>query len=373
SDSLAATVWDGRSGHRLTVVKASDGGILGSAFSPDGSRFATIAVNRVQIWDTQSGRQVAANDEFGYLNSVAYAPDGRTVVVTDDGGVASIVDARTGAVRERLSGARERLVRAVFSPDGHFIAAAGEDGTARIWTVGGRRVDVLVHDGPVRDVEFSPDGSRVVTASDDGTAGVWQVSSGIEGAALRGHAERVNRAIFTPDGSHVITASNDGTVRVWDVDTANKSLEPADDLQLTAANAPNSTTGTPSRPAFTPDWRLFATAVGPETRVVEARSGRTVATLRDRGRISTGAAFSADGRRLLVIYDDGHARVWRVGSWTKQALVRGSGYDAFGSLSPTGDKAVTASNDDPVVRVWDARDGSLLAELHGHKRTDLDA
>jgi WD40 repeat protein len=368
-----AALWDGRTGRRLVAVTPHSCDVVASALAPDGTTFATASCDEMVIWDARTGRRLASyrTPTHAYLTYVVYSPDGRLIAVTAEDGSASILDSRTGAVRQRLTGARATLFDVVFSPDGQLLAAASADGTARIWTIGGRPVTVLVHDGPVRDVEFSADGTRVVTASDDGTAGVWNPSTGKELVSLRGHSDRVNRAIFSPDGSRVLTASNDGTVRVWDIAPPIDTLKPSDAIDLAGARVPTTTTGSPAEPTFTPDWSLYAVALGPETRVLDARSGHTVANLQERGRTATAAFFSADGRRLLTIYEDGHARIWEAGSWKQGALIDDSGPEPFGTLSPDGRRVVMASYDSAVVRVWDATTGKFLAELHGHKRTAL--
>ena len=74
---------------------------------------------------------------------------------------------------------RGAAVEASFDPAGRRIVSAGSDGTARIWSVRGRRLlHALSHRRAVEDAEFSSDGRLVVTASSDGTAGIWSSTTG---------------------------------------------------------------------------------------------------------------------------------------------------------------------------------------------------
>jgi hypothetical protein len=196
-----------------------DAEVTSAAFSPDGSRIVTHAVDQpVQVWDAATGRTRIASLPG---SAPSFGPDG-THIVTISGRTAQILHAASGAESATLRGHSDTLKTAVFSRDGSFIVTASRDGTARIWQAGtGAPVQVLRgHDKAVSDAEFNHDGTRVVTASEDGTARVWNASTGTEIAILRGHRDVVLSAAFSPDGAHVATASQDYSARIWDIATA---------------------------------------------------------------------------------------------------------------------------------------------------------
>ena len=71
----------------------------------------------------------------------------------------------------------------------------------------------------IETISISPDDALAITAGEDGTARIWSVESGRELEALRGHGKEVNAAAFFPDGKMALTASRDATIRLWDATT----------------------------------------------------------------------------------------------------------------------------------------------------------
>ncbi len=168
-----------------------------------------------------------------FIQSVAFAPDGRTIASVDMDGTLRTWDAKSGAAIKVQRADARFVYSVVYSPDGKLLGSAGASGWLRLWDAANlslvRDIPAADYDGfgsQGRQVAFSPDSRRVVcpyrVGEVPGEVRVWDVATGNVLLVLRGHTQNVNGVAYSTDGLRIATASSDRSVRIWDAATGDE-------------------------------------------------------------------------------------------------------------------------------------------------------
>jgi WD40 repeat protein len=195
-DSATTKIWN-IEGYTTSTIQL-DGAGLGVSWAPGrrdlavgtgqgGSSILVLnAANAEVRWRSQN---VPANYRAPYgfgkdeVNGVAYSPDGHWIAAALQDGLVVIFGARTGHKHFSLQlhrpgsgGAR----RVNWSPDGKWIASCGEDGRVKLVSFShpSQRVELLATAKPVWGVGFSPDNKWLGAVGDEGRVWVWSVPQG---------------------------------------------------------------------------------------------------------------------------------------------------------------------------------------------------
>lgn len=253
-----------------------------------------------------------------------------------------------------------------FSPNGARLAACNEGGELLVWEVAtGRKVRRVEgsSSGFPRCVAFSPDGRWLVHGGDDRLVRIRDAETFEVTSTHRGHSGSIWALAWAPDGSGVIAAAADGSIRVWPWQPP-----PPRDVVLTNVFA---------------DYYKNALAISPDSRWVSMGLADGGLGLWDShsgvraGRVALGtnrlhAAFTADGAELVVAVGVEQVLRYSVPELLPlgEVALQFAGVPALGAdLSPDARWLVGASTDagaEGTLCLWDARSGALKATWAGH-------
>jgi len=328
-----ARIWDVATGREVDRRPAHATSIQGLAVSPvDGTVFTfSLADGPILHWNPADGRLLEAVGVYpNVINNLAISPVGRTLLLLDaDPGHGSVLWDVTGRTELQRLANDERVScgHAAFSPDGRTVTAQH-----RVWDVAtGRRLISFTKANQDSCISsYSADGRQVITVDSHG-ARTWDIASGAEvrRVPLGGTPTAWNAAI-SPDGRLVAV----GQSRVRSIGALG-ARQPPDGLLDRMVD---------------------------QIRIWELASGKEVAALFGQTGVSSGLAFSPDGRTLAAVsgrrdnQGDPGLRVWDVASGSPLRRFKnhpGGGYRI--AYLPDGRSIVTASEDGTAL-VWDVSD-----------------
>jgi WD40 repeat protein len=343
----------------LRTLTGHTGWVLSVAFSPDGKTLASGSVDAsVMLWDTETGKLKGMLGGHTGAVCATFSSDGKTVVSTDDKRVRRW-DVQTG--RLKRTDKKASNLRAVMSPDGKTSAIMSQK-TVILCDVETRKKRTLrEHRYRVSRVAFSPDSKTVFSSSiaflhtpeeyifETGEVIFWDVQT----AELQWkfeHRNEVKAVTFSPDSKLVAFGQADATVTLWDVRTgeSKQTLRGHSD-QVNSV-------------AFSPDGRLVASG-SDDTSVMfwEMQGAKENQSSCDQEDRMDAAAFSSDGTTIVTSHRNKSLRLWDLQTGILKQTLTGHRFPVRTvAFSPDGVTVASGSSKWGVggeVILWDAQTG----------------
>jgi WD40 repeat protein len=170
----------------LAIPNAHPKFIRAANFSNNGT-IAVAGDRWTRPWKTDKDEKTGKAEVFGGLLPFALLASGNMLSRWDLDDRLFVWDRETGLMIRIDMGLgsngnvwrAHRIEGLAVSPDGRFLATAGNDGLARIWTMTADRLELAHcrgHQGGLCGVAFSPDGKHLVTGGlDDQTVRIWDL------------------------------------------------------------------------------------------------------------------------------------------------------------------------------------------------------
>ncbi|MDE0316188.1 MAG: sigma-70 family RNA polymerase sigma factor [Candidatus Poribacteria bacterium] len=203
-------------------------------FSPDGKTIASGGGNKIRLLDIETGEKreiiTSEHDEDSdehkpHIRTVAFSPDGETIISGTSGGHVQLWDVNTGMelssffqeIPPKDNRYREPIQQFAFSSDSSLIAVGS---TKRIRMIGRAKIphfkEIAKGDKSFSHTSiFSPDNTILIVGFWGGNIELWDVNTGEILTTLNGHSVSVQNLSFSPDNKTLISVGG-GTILFWD-------------------------------------------------------------------------------------------------------------------------------------------------------------
>ena len=369
------------------ITEASSGGAQTLALDPRAER-AGMGVVRgaVVLVDLRTGEVASVDSPHGAASEVVWAPDGASFAVLRGRGTVEIWDPRVLTIIGHLPVEHARRI------------AHGDDGVLRVldpeaetrWTLTPSAAPAVLKDRlGVGTAAFSPDGRALATGHGGAHTVVWELADGSRRFAFESMGSAVKAVAWAPDGATLYsTTSGDSAIRRRDARTGlpRPSFGPNDTFRrmitmhdgtllaigmwhINPLGSFDPATETSREVSGCEAIEWVDADVSPDARsaVLVGKNGELGRVLGDactpvvRGLGAVRGAIADDGETVVIATTRDVALVTG-----DQVLWRTPAADVIDlAVSPDGQFAAGGSLDHSA-RVFDMRDGRVLAVLVGH-------
>ncbi len=383
--TLAVLDVSGATPKELAQEQIHSAGVAAVAYSPDGSRLATVGGDGVlRIWNLNDSGQLTAlmkfesqpsSNETGFspLSTVAFSPDGRFVAAAGADTSVRVWDLQTRSEVRDLRGSTDWVTSVAFSPDGRFLASvsAEKDNAVRVFELPSLEASTGGHLRAVNAVAVSPNGKLIATASADETIKLWDPVSGKEVDTLIGNnTDKPWAVAFLTNADLVMggRVANGGAGRLhyWNITASRPTrsvatgevytlIPSSDGSQIGVWAARNSSDGTTTNSSY---------------ERYTAKGEPIGQPYNDKGRNVRSATFSADLAWAVTGDSSGGVQIFDLG---KRERIGGNMPLFEREVMDIGisadKKYIIATDDEGLVKVGELKDGKLdvVAKGKAHK------
>ena len=205
---ITVHLWDAITRQQLKELKGHRAQVSSLAFSPDGNTVLTTSFDSTaRLWDVKTGKSLRVFRHTSPILAGAYSPDGKTIVTGSWFGKICVWSIKKGKLLRELQAPSDGTITAVaYSPDGKTIVTGSE-----------ARRPIIISKSPYKDGRpYERDETHLVY--------LWNTATGRMMKGFEAHVGCINSVAWNPDGKTILTASDDATARLWDGITGKELL-----------------------------------------------------------------------------------------------------------------------------------------------------
>jgi RNA polymerase sigma factor (sigma-70 family) len=329
-----------------------------AAFAPHGrSVIVSDAQGNLVFWDTATGKELRRlRDGPSVVHALAVTPDGKAVAAGSWGHV-TFYDLATLARTARWPVENDAIKDILFTPDGKTMALQYQGKVIDLYdtATGKRRHRLEGHRGNVNTIALSPDGKLLASGAwEDPTLRLWDVATGRQVRGLA-HPEDVLAVAFSPDGKELASAGNRTPIRFWDPATGRKLHEsdPRHGYGVTELR-------------YLPDGKALVGFGGMKIQLWDAATGKWRREFEGRPRNMGHLTVSRDGKTLATSWGGPHTfDLWDVETGKLRHAFAGHRERVYAVVFADDGRTLFSAagiTGEPIVE-WDLTSGKVVRNL----------
>jgi WD40 repeat protein len=294
------------------IWRGHTAGVTSLTQTPDGKSILSSSLDgSVRVWDQQGKSHVLVQRDHE-LFAVAVSPDGKQAATCGYATTIDVIDAQSGTKVWTSSIPSGWCLALAFSPDGGTLAAGASPDAYLFDASNGKLLRTIKNKWSTNTVAWTPDGRAVALGSFDVT--LINPGDGTTVRTIKGDHESIRALAFSRDGTliaeggfgaaiHVVNASNGAAI---------KDLEPRDLI------------------VFLDGKRLSEPEPMPQL----------------------AAAFSPDGKRLVIAGSDRGVRIYDTATWKEEHVFVGHTKSVTDVVFLRDGRQVVSGSLDQTLRMW---------------------
>jgi RNA polymerase sigma factor (sigma-70 family) len=363
--------WSVATGQEIAKLEKHTDSVTALALSSNGKLLASAGSDKIiRVWDTET-RGLLHEFQQGprvYVPSVSFSPDGKFLASAGYEEQCIVWDLVTGKAAYKLDTDNKPVTKAVFAPNGKWLAAGCGD-TIRLYepSTGKEIRRWQAQDTYIHTLAVSSD-SKMIAANSSWHCGarIWDAETGKETPSFEGLRSMIGQVQLSHDGKSLFGLGlMDRRVIRWNVETA----DAVETVPMSAAAIGTVNVLPPGRATLSPGGDFLAWASENDVKTIHLMDLKTHQDACEPLKIESAPyamRFSPDGKTLAFGCDEGLLYIWKWQTERNPKPLKGPELYGLPRLFTHDSKhLITGSLD--VMYIWDVAARKKIRSFPGNR------